>query len=445
MITTQFKLSYPLSGRFEYRVRSAEKQWVVGYWNSLQLTDTLNMEIPVSLRAGQYQLVLVYRGALLPATQEATVFTVMSIVDSLIQRGDSPDRQEKLKLLSLKHQEFAEINDNKLQHYWHLLRFMTQARNTSELLPTWAVTENALSCSIIFAGAVKQIILYPEKASHKGLKGVGKTPLIINSEMIYAYVQWESLNKYQAAIRLWLPQGSPLTFWDLEPDDMYPVYYSKRDLQFYAKEGYPTPEEIRDRDLIEVSFENSLPCEIYPSQRFLQHALKAHYVVDRRYFIAKLEYDDKYHINKPQASDYRLAIDNFLKIESIRANRKQILRFLEQNSKYRTILETFEDTLKSHTIIGNTTLSRVTQRFLQSALVWSDNKEHNYFHLERLVMLLSLALRLRAYYPHLYKEIDVLIPENDLIEIITLIEHLAPELFIWSLTWVELFAIHAIS
>jgi hypothetical protein len=445
MITADIKLSYPLSGRFEYRIQSSEKQSYTGYITTLHLTDRLRIETSVSLQAGQYHLVLIYRSSILPATQGIISFPVVGIIESLIHSGHPLNNRDKLRLLSLKYRDLEEISDDRLQKRYNLLRYVARVRNTTDLLPAWAVTENALHCNIIFAGAVKQITLYPEKAFRKGSTGIGKTPIRVGDTRKYAYASWEASGKNQSAIRLWVPMGSPPTYWNLDPDDMYPVYYSKRSLQLYAKEGYPTQQEIAEHDLVEVGHGNSLPCEIYPSQQFLQYSLKAHYVVDRRYLIARLDYDHSYKINKLQATDYRSAIDNFLAIEKDRSNRKQLQRFIRPDSEHRMMLDQFENALKTHSIIGNTILSRVTIRFIQSALLWSDNKDHNYYHFDRLVMLLSLALRLRAYYPYLVKDIDNLIPENKLTEMISIIEHLAPELFVWSLTWVEQFANHAIS
>jgi hypothetical protein len=443
IVEAKVNLSYQLKGRFEYRLLSTEETLAVGYHNSLQLTDTLNIQIPISLKQGQYQLVLYYRGAKLEDKEDCMIFDVVSLAQNFLQKRNPLSNQERLELLSLRSQEFDELGDQALKEHWRLLEFITRARKKNVYLPAWAITENTLTCNIIFSGAVKQITLYPELVLHRGLSGIGKTPITVNDEKKYAYVHWKSSSKTRSEIRLWLPKGSPKFYWELKPDDMYPVYYSKRYLEFYAKEGYPTQQEIREKDLIEVSHEDSLPCEIYSSQRFLQHSLKPHNVVDRNYFIAKLKYNDKYQSKKPNAESYRKAIDNFLEIE--KKKRKEVLSFLNPNSKYRIILEKFETRLASHTIIGNTLLRRVTYRFIQSALVWSDNEENHYLDLERFVMLVALALRLRAYYPHLSQEIDALIPKTDLIELVLLVEGIAPKLFIWSLTWVERFAIHAIS
>lgn len=446
-LSVNIDLSYPLSGRFEYRIISADKQNLSGYQNTLQPLNNLRLIIPILLHPARYQILLLYNGSVLADSNETSFFTVPHIIDSLITENNTLSGYQKLKLLTLKHSDFDKFDDEKLKDYWIILKYISYIRNTDELLPAWAVTENALTCNIIFAGGVKQLILYPEKSLNRGKSGIGKTPLNTNDGWKYAYVEWDNIGKYSSEIRLRLPEEFPSTstFSDLDPDDMYPIYYSRRYLEFYVKQGYPTQQEVRDQDLIEVSNDHSLPCEINLNERLLQSSLKPHYVVDRRYLIARLEYDENYHINKEHAKDYRSAIDNFFVLEYNRTTRKEVLKFIASDSKYRIMLEIFSDTLESNPKLSGVRLSQVTKRFIRSALLWPDNKDCDYCNIDRLVVLLALALRLKAHYPHLHKDIDSLIPEKDLIDMITLVECFAPDLFIWSLTWVERFAIHAIS
>lgn len=465
-----------LKGAFAIQIRDKVKTISPFMISRIDRLDDKNT-FEIDLLPGKYQVEILLGNEILAVSKEITVQEkIVEVVQipkrvSLLMQGEEVTSQRLYDNLTSDQKSILRINEKSTSNLISILKQLVKINLpetwvTSEklndglkkLLPSWAVLQYPLR--FYTQEHNRFFYIFPQQVAFGAKAGKGYLSVKLEHDPVKIYAAWNS-DFTQNKTYLWvmIPQVDTVEkFCDLDEYDLWPGYQcvdcgvivGSKSGNYLRLSPQTTVTHIHGKkrtnreQFIDVVYRRPIEVKISEyRKKNLSHCYWPDEVVGDNYFndlfdgkMRPLQGEINIPIDVFNITDYYIAISeayqNYTN-QSFQISIKQIISKENLFNKIRDfVLEKRDD------IPAFSAALRLDQQILSKKRL---------FFLPKYVLLLSLALRLKAYNPHLYQDLigNDEVPENGIIDLTFQAMNSCPKLLEWSIAWVEIFFNHAIS
>lgn len=424
---------------------------------------------PVKLQSGKYQVDIILNDEILQSSQGfqvndletanvqipkldiSSIDPLFTLLTSNEPMANVPKEREKTIRPILDQLKFVHTRENWITN-------SLRDDGLKQLLPSWAV----LMYPLRFETKDHQKILhvYPEQAAYGGKAGKGYIALKIEGEKTRVCASWKpSVESGYSDLWIGIPQEMKSNrYCECDEDDLWPAYqciscgtilatrdgtylkFPRSVLQYHCHGQNKTPRDC----FIEIKNDDHIKVEITQfSDTLLVHSYHITDIFIKDY-LQKLRQRMMY----PIRGDLKKPFDFFTNIAYCCA-----VSELNDHLDNETMSPYFNQIREKETFFQAFTSYIVCKRTIIPAFgamcrLLKEMSERDFpTNIPRFVLVLSMVSRLKANNPQTYRTLlsETGANEDEIIPMINSVLMVCPKLFEWSMTWSEIFYIHAVS